>query len=35
VATANGTVYNYGDAPTDGGMNGTKLNGAIIAGTGF
>jgi hypothetical protein len=35
VATANGTVYPFGDAPNDGGMNGTNLNGAIIAATGF
>ena len=28
-------VFNYGDVPNDGGMSGTHLNGAIIAGTGF
>ena len=30
-----GTVYNFGDAPSDGDMSGTHLNGAIIAGVGF
>jgi hypothetical protein len=35
VASASGAVYNYGDAPNDGSMAGTKLNGAIIAATGF
>jgi hypothetical protein len=35
VAAANGAVFQYGDAANDGGMTGTKLNGAIIAGTGF
>ena len=35
VATADGLVVNYGDAPNDGDMVGTKLNGAIIAATGF
>ena len=29
------SVYNFGDAPDDGGMAGTHLNGAIIAATGF
>ncbi len=35
VASANGTVENFGDAPNDGGMNGTNLNGSIIAATGW
>jgi hypothetical protein len=35
VSSANGTVFSYGDAPNSGGMAGTKLNGSIIAGTGF
>jgi hypothetical protein len=35
VATANGAVYSFGDAPYKGGMNGTHLNGAIIAATGY
>ena len=35
IASANGTMDPYGDAPYDGGMSGTHLNGAIIAGTGF
>ena len=35
VATANGGVYTYGDAPYDGSMAGTRLNGSIIAGTGW
>jgi hypothetical protein len=35
VASAAGSVYTYGDAPNDGSMAGTRLNGAIIAGTGF
>jgi hypothetical protein len=35
VATAEGAVYNYGDAPNDGSMDGTHLNGSIIAGTGW
>jgi hypothetical protein len=34
VTTGNGTVYNYGDASADGGIT-FKLNGSIIAGTGF
>ena len=29
------SVYNFGDAPNDGGMAGTHLNGAIIAATGL
>jgi hypothetical protein len=35
VAAANGAVANYGDAPDDGSMLGTRLNGAIIAATGW
>ncbi len=35
VATANGSVFTYGDAPYDGGMAGTRLNGSIIAGSGW
>jgi hypothetical protein len=35
VASANGSVYSYGDAQFEGSMAGTKLNGAIIAATGF
>jgi hypothetical protein len=35
VVSANGTVENFGDAPNDGGMAGTKLNGSIIAATGW
>jgi hypothetical protein len=35
IASANGTVDAFGDAPNDGGMAGTKLNGSIVAGTGF
>ncbi len=35
VAAADGSVHTYGDAPNDGSMAGTKLNGPIIAGTGW
>jgi hypothetical protein len=35
VASAQGKVFPFGDAPNDGDMSGTKLNGSIIAGTGF
>jgi len=35
VSSANGTVFAYGDAPNSGGIAGTKLNGSIIAATGF
>jgi len=35
VASAAGAVFTYGDAPNDGSMTGTRLNGSIIAGTGF
>ncbi len=35
VSTALGKVYAFGDAPKDGDVSGTKLNGSIIAATGF
>jgi hypothetical protein len=35
VTSAMGAVYTFGDAPYDGGMNGSHLNGPIIAATGF
>ena len=35
ISSANGTVDPYGDAPNSGGLSGTRLNGAIIAATGF
>jgi hypothetical protein len=35
VASANGSVDTFGDAPFDGSLAGTRLNGAIIAATGF
>jgi hypothetical protein len=35
VASASGAVYNYGDAPNEGSMAGQRLNGSIIAATGF
>ena len=35
ISSALGAVYNYGDALSEGGLAGTPLNGAIIAGTGF
>jgi hypothetical protein len=35
VSTALGKVYNFGDAPADGDISGTHLNGSIIAATGF
>ena len=35
ISSALGAVYNYGDAPSDGGMAGTPLNGAIIVAAGF
>ncbi|HVA05528.1 MAG TPA: hypothetical protein VNG12_02185, partial [Acidimicrobiales bacterium] len=35
VASADGAVTNYGDAPNDGSMLDTHLNGSIIAGTGW
>jgi hypothetical protein len=35
IASASGGVYPYGDAPNDGSMTGSRLNGSIIAGTGW
>jgi hypothetical protein len=35
VAEADGSVGTFGDAPFDGSMAGVRLNGAIIAATGF
>ena len=35
MASASGAVYPFGDAPNDGGMAGTRLNGAIIVADGF
>ena len=35
VASADGAVFPYGDAPNDGSMAGSHLNGSIIAATGF
>ncbi len=35
VTTATGSIFTFGDAPYDGGTTGTRLNGSIIAGTGF
>ena len=35
VASAAGDVFTYGGAPNDGSMAGSRLNGAIIAGTGY
>ncbi len=35
MAAANGAVANYGDAPNDCSLLGTRLNGAIIAATGW
>jgi hypothetical protein len=35
VASGSGGIYPYGDAPNDGSMAGTRLNGSIIAGTGW
>ena len=34
VASSTGQVWNRGDAPVLGSMAGTKLNGAIVGGTG-
>jgi hypothetical protein len=34
LVTAVGRVYNLGDAPFDGDMSGTQLNGPIIAASG-
>lgn len=35
VTTANGSVYAYGDAPYDGGLSVIRLNGLIVAATGY
>ncbi len=35
IATAAGKVTQFGDAPFDGDMSGTRLNGPVIAATGF
>ena len=35
VAEADGAVSSYGDAPNDGSMLGFRLNGSIVAGTGW
>ena len=35
VAYSDGTVVSYGDAPNYGGMEGTNLNGSIIAASGY
>ena len=35
VVTADGKVYPFGDAPNEGDMSGTPLNGPIIAAMGF
>jgi hypothetical protein len=35
VAAADGAVANFGDAPNDGSMLGTSLNGSIIAASGW
>ena len=35
VASAQGAVFSYGDAPNDGSMAGNHLNGSIIAASGF
>ncbi len=35
VATANGSVFDFGGAPNFGGMSGTTLNGSIIAMGGY
>jgi hypothetical protein len=35
VASADGGLYTYGSAPNDGSMAGQRLNGSIIAGTGW
>ena len=35
VTSALGAVFNFGDAPNDGGTSHTHLNGPIIAATGF
>jgi hypothetical protein len=35
VASADGSVFTYGDAPYEGGASGMRLNGPIIAATGW
>jgi len=35
IASAQGSVFDYGDAPADGSMAGQPLNGRIIAATGW
>ena len=35
IASANGSVVPFGGAPNQGSMVGTRLNGSIIAATGF
>ena len=35
VASASGGVYPFGNAPNEGSMAGARLNGSIIAGTGW
>jgi hypothetical protein len=34
VSDAQGKVFTFGDAPKDGDMSGTRLNGSIIAASG-
>ena len=34
LVTATGRVFAYGDAPNDGDMSGTHLNGSIVAASG-
>ena len=35
VASALGRVFTFGDAPNDGDMSGSQLNGAIIGASGY
>jgi hypothetical protein len=35
VASAEGKIFNFGDAPNDGDMSAVRLNGMVIAGTGY
>jgi hypothetical protein len=35
VATAQGKVYTFGNAPSDGDMSGTTLNDPVIAASGY
>jgi hypothetical protein len=35
VTSAEGAVFPFGDAPNYGNLSSTRLNGAIINGTGF